>query len=61
MRILPASAPAASARRFAAIAPRRDFFETIVIADYDAAAPSGPRPSTTGYVAAQVDASPRES
>ena len=42
---------------FAAIAARRDFFETIVIADYDQARAEKAAASDSRYVAAQVDAS----
>ena len=48
---------------FAAIAARRDFFEAVVVADYDAARGPRPRrrPRRTAFVAAQVDASSAES
>ena len=47
---------------FTAIAARRDFFETIVVADYDLAqAPRRPRPTDARYAAAQVDASDADS
>ena len=42
---------------FTAIAARRDFFETIVIADYDAAKAEKAAATDPRYVAAQVDAS----
>src|SRR3954470_1474516 len=42
---------------FAAIAARRDFFETVVVADYDAARATSAAAVDERYVAAQVDAS----
>ena len=42
---------------FAAIAARRDFFEQIVIADYDAAAPREAAAVDDRFVGAQIDAS----
>jgi saccharopine dehydrogenase (NAD+, L-lysine forming) len=42
---------------FAAIAARRDFFESIVVADYDAGRAERAAASDERYVAAQVDAS----
>ena len=42
---------------FAAIAARRDFFDTIVVADYDAARAEKAAAADDRYVAAQVDAS----
>ena len=46
---------------FAAIAARRDFFEQIVIADYDPARAEKAAAQDERYVAAQVDASSQES
>ena len=46
---------------FAAIAARRDFFEQIVIADYDPARADKAAAQDERYVAAQVDASSQES
>src|SRR5690242_7945456 len=46
---------------FAAIAARRDFFETIVIADYDAAKAEKAAASDDRFVAAQIDASSQDS
>jgi saccharopine dehydrogenase (NAD+, L-lysine forming) len=46
---------------FAAIAARRDFFEQIVIADYDPARAEKAAAQDGRYVAAQVDASSQES
>jgi saccharopine dehydrogenase-like NADP-dependent oxidoreductase len=46
---------------FTAIAARRDFFETIVIADYDPARAERAAATDGRYVAAQVDASDAES
>ncbi len=46
---------------FTAIAARRDFFETIVIADYDAARAEKAAATDSRYVAAQVDASDADS
>lgn len=46
---------------FAAIAARRDFFETIVIADYDAAKAEKAAAVDGRYAAAQIDASSVES
>src|ERR671912_1680482 len=46
---------------FAAIAARRDFFEQVVIADYDPARAEKAAAQDERYVAAQVDASSRES
>src|SRR5919107_4957613 len=46
---------------FAAIAARRDFFETIVVADYDPARAERAEATDSRYVAAQVDASDAES
>ena len=46
---------------FTAIAARRDFFETIVIADYDAAKAEKAAATDERYVAAQIDASSAES
>ena len=42
---------------FTAIAARRDFFETIVVADYDAARAEKAATTDERYVAAQIDAS----
>jgi saccharopine dehydrogenase (NAD+, L-lysine-forming) len=42
---------------FTAIAARRDFFETIVIADYDSARAERAAATDARYIAAQVDAS----
>ena len=42
---------------FTAIAARRDFFETIVVADYDLARAEKAAASDDRFVAAQVDAS----
>ena len=44
---------------FTAIAARRDFFETIVIADYDPARAEKAAATDDRYVAAQIDASSR--
>ena len=44
---------------FAAIAARRDFFEQIVVADYDPARAEKAAAQDERYVAAQVDASTR--
>ena len=46
---------------FTAIAARRDFFETIVIADYDATRAEKAAATDGRYVAAQVDASDADS
>jgi len=46
---------------FTAIAARRDFFETIVVADYDPARAERAAATDGRYVAAQVDASNAES
>jgi saccharopine dehydrogenase (NAD+, L-lysine forming) len=46
---------------FTAIAARRDFFQTIVVADYDVAKAERAAASDSRYVAAQVDASNAES
>ena len=46
---------------FTAIAARRDFFETIVIADYDQAKAEQAAATDGRFVAAQVDASNAES
>jgi len=46
---------------FAAIAARRDFFETIVVADYDLSRAERAAATDDRYVAAQVDASSQES
>ena len=46
---------------FAAIAARRDYFEQIVIADYDASRAEKAAAQDDRYVAAQVDASSQES
>ncbi len=46
---------------FAAIAARRDFFEAIVVADYDPARAERAAATDERYVAAQVDASDAES
>ncbi len=46
---------------FTAIAARRDFFETIVIADYDAAKAERSAATDDRFVAAQIDASSQES
>ena len=46
---------------FTAIAARRDFFETIVIADYDPARSAKAAATDDRYVAAQIDASSAES
>src|SRR3954469_14607638 len=46
---------------FAAIAARRDFFEQIVVADYDPARAEKAAAQDDRYVAAQVDASSRDS
>ncbi|KRA32461.1 MULTISPECIES: saccharopine dehydrogenase family protein [unclassified Nocardioides] len=46
---------------FTAIAARRDFFETVVIADYDPARAATAAATDDRYVAAQVDASSAES
>ena len=59
MRILLVGAGGVGAA-FAAIAARRDFFETIVVADYDLArAERAASAATTGSSRAQVDASSR--
>ena len=42
---------------FTAIAARRDFFETIVVADYDPARAEKAAATDERYVAAQIDAS----
>ncbi len=46
---------------FTAIAARRDFFETIVVADYDPARAEKAAATDDRYVAAQIDASSAES
>ena len=46
---------------FAAIAARRDFFEAIVVADYDAAKAEKAAAADERYAAAQIDASSAES
>jgi saccharopine dehydrogenase (NAD+, L-lysine-forming) len=46
---------------FTAIAARRDFFETIVVADYDPARAERAAATDERYVAAQIDASSAES
>ena len=46
---------------FTAIAARRDFFETIVIADYDPARAEKAAATDDRYVAAQIDASDADS
>src|SRR3954454_17027898 len=46
---------------FTAIAARRDFFETIVVADYDPARAEKAAGTDQRYVAAQIDASSAES
>jgi saccharopine dehydrogenase-like NADP-dependent oxidoreductase len=46
---------------FAAIAARRDFFETIVVADYDATKAEKAASADGRYAAAQIDASSAES
>jgi saccharopine dehydrogenase (NAD+, L-lysine-forming) len=46
---------------FTAIAARRDFFETIVIADYDGAKAERSAATDDRFVAAQIDASSQES
>src|SRR3954470_17446735 len=46
---------------FAAIAARRDFFETIVVTDYDLAKAEKAAATDGRYVAAQVDASSSDS
>lgn len=46
---------------FCAIAARRDFFETVVVADYDPARAEKAAATDGRYVAAQVDASSAES
>jgi saccharopine dehydrogenase (NAD+, L-lysine-forming) len=46
---------------FTAIAARRDFFETIVIADYDEAKAQKAAATDSRYAAAQVDASNADS
>ena len=56
MRILLVGAGGVGAA-FAAIAGRRDFFETIVVADYDLARAEKGAAADDRYVAAQVDAS----
>ena len=56
MRILLVGAGGVGAA-FAAIAGRRDFFETIVVADYDPARAEKAAATDDRYVAAQVDAS----
>ena len=58
MRILLVGAGGVGAA-FAAIAARRDFFEAIVIADYDQARAEKAAAADSRYVAAQVDASSR--
>ena len=60
MRILLVGAGGVGAA-FAAIAARRDFFEQIVIADYDPARAEKAAAQDARYVAAQVDASSQES
>ena len=59
MRILLIGAGGVGAA-FAAIAARRDFFETIVVADYDLARAERAADADERYVAAQVDASSAE-
>src|SRR6476661_10911897 len=60
MRILLVGAGGVGAA-FAAIASRRDFFETIVVADYDPVRAEKAAAADDRYVAAQVDASSAES
>ncbi len=60
MRILLVGAGGVGAA-FAAIAQRRDFFETLVIADYDAARAEKAATADPRFVAAQVDASSADS
>src|SRR3954470_4972734 len=59
MRILLVGAGGVGAA-FAAIAARRDFFETVVIADYDPARAERAAAGDDRFVAAQVDASSAE-
>ncbi len=60
MRILLVGAGGVGAA-FAAIAARRDFFEAIVVADYNLASAERAAATDERYVAAQVDASSSES
>ena len=60
MRILLVGAGGVGAA-FAAIAARRDFFEQIVVADYDPARAEKAAAQDERFVAAQVDASTQES
>ncbi|CAN5267541.1 saccharopine dehydrogenase C-terminal domain-containing protein [soil metagenome] len=60
MRILLVGAGGVGAA-FAAIATRRDFFETVVVADYDAGRAKRAADIDSRFVAAQVDASSAES
>ncbi|HEX4977078.1 MAG TPA: saccharopine dehydrogenase C-terminal domain-containing protein [Nocardioides sp.] len=60
MRILLVGAGGVGAA-FAAIAARRDFFEQVVVADYDLARAERAAATDERYVAAQVDASSAES
>ncbi len=60
MRILLVGAGGVGAA-FAAIAARRDFFETIVVTDYDLARAEKAAATDPRFVAAQVDASSAES
>src|SRR6478736_4049650 len=60
MRILLVGAGGVGAA-FAAIASRRDFFETIVVTDYDLAKAERAASADDRFVAAQVDASSAES
>src|SRR3954449_6605337 len=60
MRILLVGAGGVGAA-FAAIAARRDFFETIVVTDYDLARAEKAAATDGRYVAAQVDASSSDS
>ena len=46
---------------FTAIAARRDFFETVVVADYDLAKAEKAAATDDRYVAAQIDASSADS
>ena len=59
MRILLVGAGGVGGRRSPRIAARRDFFEPIVVADYDAGArrEKAGAPADDRFVAAQVDAS----
>ena len=60
MRILLVGAGGVGAA-FAAIAARRDFFETVVVADYNAASAEKAAAADPRFTAAQIDASSADS